>query len=212
MKHSTLNIHCSQQKNKNMKKILTFICALVLSINISAQTPLTEALDFQATAHHGEEIHLFDILDKGQFVVIDFFFSTCKPCKAALPQVIEAYYELGENQDSVYFMEISPTDHSNSINGEWLANYSVPYPTIHTQTGGDTGREIYDLYKVEACPTFVFIAPDRKILLQDYHPIPSSELLVNDLRKLMNRGNFESLTAPENLVAEAINETSTADG
>ena len=39
-----------------MKKIFTFICALVLSVNISAQTPLTEALDFQATAHHGEEI------------------------------------------------------------------------------------------------------------------------------------------------------------
>lgn len=48
-----------------MKKILTFIIAIIFSISVKAQCPITEAIDFTATDCHGEEIHLFDILDGG---------------------------------------------------------------------------------------------------------------------------------------------------
>ena len=195
-----------------MKKILTFICALVLSINISAQTPLTEALDFQATAHHGEEIDLFEILDNGQFVVLDFFFTTCHFCNEGLPYLIEAYYELGENKEDVYFMEVSPTDHNRSpffFVDKYIEQYSVPFPTLHTETGGMTGKEIYDMYQIPHCPTLVFIAPDHKIILQDYsvYQTKSTEIVVRDFRRLMKGYNADTLYAPTKLTAEAINET-----
>mgnify|MGYP003429495815 FL=1 len=55
-----------------MKKIFTFIFALILSFNVKAQCPLTEAIDFTATDCYGEEtIHLFEILDRGQYVFIN---------------------------------------------------------------------------------------------------------------------------------------------
>ena len=195
-----------------MKKIFTFICALVLSFNISAQTPLTEAVNFQSTAHHGEEINLFEILDNDQFVVLDFFFTTCYFCNEGLPYLIEAYYELGENKEDVYFMEISPTDHNRPpfyFIDKYIEEYSVPFPTIHTQTGGMTGKEIYDMYQIPQCPTLVFIAPDHKIILQDYsvYKTKSTEVVVRDLRRLMKGYYMESLAAPANLTAKAITET-----
>lgn len=41
-----------------------------------SQTNLTEAVDFTATDVLGVEHNLFDILDGGQYVCIDFFFTT----------------------------------------------------------------------------------------------------------------------------------------
>ena len=89
-----------------MKKIFTLVIALVMSIGVYAQTPLTDAVDFTTTDHEGNEIHVFDILDGGQYVLIDFFYTSCQPCQNAVPKVVDAYYALGCNQHDVFFMEI----------------------------------------------------------------------------------------------------------
>ena len=161
-----------------MKKFLTLAFALFLSISVSAQTTLTEAVNFSSTAHNGEKIDLFEILDGGQYVLIDFFFSTCGPCKETTPRIIDAYYMLGCNEGDIYFMEVSPTDYNASYSiGQWFAQFDVPFPTIHTQTGGVTGDKIREMYQVESYPTLILIAPDRKIVLQDYYP-ESAESMV----------------------------------
>ena len=59
-----------------MKKLFTLFVALVLSIGVKAQCPLTQAVDFSTIDHHGNEINLFEILDGGQYVLIDFFFTS----------------------------------------------------------------------------------------------------------------------------------------
>lgn len=59
-----------------MKKILRLTLALVTTLVISssfAQTPLTEAVDFTATDIHGNTWNLFDELDDGKYVLIDFW-------------------------------------------------------------------------------------------------------------------------------------------
>jgi len=59
-----------------MKKF-TLMAALFLAATFTfSQTPLTTAVDFTATDTHGIEQNLFEILDAGQHVVIDFFFTT----------------------------------------------------------------------------------------------------------------------------------------
>ena len=171
-----------------MKKILTLVFALLLSIGVSAQTQLTEAVNFEATAHNGEEIELFDILDGGQYALIYFYYSSGPaPVKDYVAKIVDAYYSLGCNSEDIYFMEVSPQDHAKSTD-EWISTYKVPFPTIHKETEGDTGDSIAAKYQIKGWPTTVLIAPDRKIVLQDIYPIASAEDLV---KKLTTEFNIE---------------------
>ena len=173
-----------------MKKFFTLIIAVLFSIGLNARTSLTQAVDFTSTDHDGNEIHLFEILDGGQYVLIDFFFTTCGPCQTATPSIVDAYYQLGCNEHDVFFLEVSPTDHNNSASN-WINNYNVPYPTIHSQTGGNTGEEICTMYNIGtgaensgAFPTIILIAPDRSIVLQDIYPVNSPEDIINPLTQI----------------------------
>ncbi len=57
-------------------KIKNIVFTLLLSLGLfgaSAQTPLTVAKDFTITTVEGNEIQLFDLLDQGKLVLLDFF-------------------------------------------------------------------------------------------------------------------------------------------
>jgi hypothetical protein len=59
-----------------MRKTLISL-ALLFSLSIAfSQTPLTQAVDFTATTTEGEQFNLFDVLAGGQYVCIDFFYTT----------------------------------------------------------------------------------------------------------------------------------------
>ena len=59
-----------------MRKFTLLAAMFVASILSFSQTTLTTAVDFTATTTEGEEFNLFEILDNGQYVCIDFFFTT----------------------------------------------------------------------------------------------------------------------------------------
>jgi len=55
----------------------TLMAVLFITATIAfSQTPLTVAVDFTSTTTEGVEFNLFDILAGGQYVCIDFFFTT----------------------------------------------------------------------------------------------------------------------------------------
>lgn len=151
-----------------MKKLSIIIFALALSLGLNAQTtPLNEAVDFTATDCHGEEIHLFEILDRGQAVLIDFFFYTCSGCRQIAPYISGAYTEMGCNQHDVFFMEISDID-NNQRCLQWIDEFNVQFPTIGVEGGGS---EIFNTYGITACPTVILIMPDRSIPIKGYPPM-----------------------------------------
>ena len=160
-----------------MKKVFTLILALAFGFGLKAQCPLTTAVDFTATDCHGTEIHLFDILDGGQAVLIDFFYTTCGPCQQATPKIAESYTIMGCNMHDVYYMEITPYD-ANAACQNWVNNYGIEYPTIGT-TGG--GAAIINQYQIGAFPTVILIMPDRSIVIQDLWPISNAQTIVNAL-------------------------------
>ena len=167
-----------------MKKFFTLVIALVMSIGVYAQTPLTEAVDFTTTDHEGNEIHLFDILDGGQYVLIDFFYTSCGPCQNAVPKIVDAYYALGCNQHDVFFMEISPTDHNNEpffFVDNWINTYGIEYPTIHVTGTPNNGASICEMYEIPEYPTMVLIAPNREIVIQDIWPVSSAQTIIDAL-------------------------------
>ena len=163
-----------------MKKLVTLFLALAIGFGLKAQCPLTQAVDFTATDVHGTEVHLFDILDGGQYVLIDFFFTTCGPCQQATPKVVESYYLMGCNMHDVFYMEIATGD-SDAACLNWVNTYGVEYPTISGQAGGTT---ICNQYQIGAYPTLIVIAPDRSIVVQDLWPINNAQTVVNTLEGL----------------------------
>lgn len=160
-----------------MKKALLLLAAVVFSFGLKAQCPHSEAIDFTAVDCHGTEVHLFDILDHGQSVLIDFFYTTCSYCNSVAPKVAEAYTRLGCNMYDVFFMEISTSD-GDAACQNWCNTYGIEYPTISTAGGG---HEICSQYGITAYPTVILITPDHQIVLQDIYPIPSSQTIINAL-------------------------------
>lgn len=160
-----------------MKKPLLLLLALVFGFGLKAQCPLTQAVDFTATDCHGTEVHLFDILDSGQYVLIDFFFTTCGPCQQATPKIRDSYTAFGCNLYDVFYMEISDRDSEAScIN--WVNNYGIEYPTISGAAGGNI---ISNQYGISAFPTVILIAPDRSILINDLWPINNAQSIITQL-------------------------------
>ena len=162
-----------------MKKLFTLILALAFGFGLKAQCPLTQAVDFTATDVHGTEVHLFDILDGGQYVLIDFFFVNCGPCQQATPKVVESYYAMGCNMHDVFYMEISDRD-SEAACQNWVTNYGVEYPTI---SGAAGGSGISNTYQIGAFPTVILIAPDRSIVINDLWPINNAQSVITALEQ-----------------------------
>lgn len=160
-----------------MKKLLLFAFALTLGFGVKAQCPLTTAVDFTATDCHGTEVHLFDILESGQYVLIDFFFTSCNPCQQAAPKIVESYSAFGCNMYDVYYMEISDRD-SDAACQTWCQNYGVEYPTISGAAGGNV---ICNQYGIPAFPTVILIAPDHSIVIHDLYPIPNTQTVITAL-------------------------------
>ena len=160
-----------------MKKIITLILALAIGFGLKAQTSLTEAVDFTATDIHGQEIHLFEILDGGQYVLIDFFYTTCSYCIQSIPKMVEAYSLFGCNMHDVFFMEIDYGDNENACMN-WANTYGVEYPTIAGTSGGTA---INNQYGIPAYPTVILIAPNHQIVIQDLYPIPNTQAIVTAL-------------------------------
>ena len=123
-----------------------------------------DAPDFVAVDCNGNEVHLYDILDSGQYVFVDFFHYTCGPCRELMPFVEESYYYYGCNDKDVFYMEIS-SDNS-SLCMQWIEEFDVEYPTISKEDGGG---EIRSVYRIPGDPFFMLIAPDRSIVLSSWY-------------------------------------------
>ena len=162
-----------------MKKLITLILALALGFGLKAQCPYTEAIDFTATDVHGTEVHLFDILDSGQAVLIDFFFTTCGPCQQATPKIAQAYTAMGCNMHDVFFMEIATGD-SDAACLTWVNTYGIEYPTI-SGAGGGTG--ICSQYGIGQYPTVILIMPNHEIVIQDLWPISNAQTVITALEQ-----------------------------
>lgn len=176
-----------------MKKLFTFIFAIALSLNMLGQTSLTQAVDFTVTDCHGTEINLFNLLDNGQYVLIDFFYVNCGYCQQSTPKVVESYYSFGCNQHDVFYVEISHIDH-NAACQNWAQNYGVEYPTVGIDGGGNT---VISSYGISYFPTVILIAPDHSVVIQDLYPIPNAQAVITQLENYGVQQYDCNVNAPE---------------
>lgn len=153
-----------------MKPLCTALLALGITFGTSAQTPLTEAVDFTVTDLNGGTHTLSDYLDAGLYVCIDFFVYWCGSCAAHAPHFSEAYHMYGCNDGDVIFLSIEYEGTWNQAHDFETANAGPnPAPTISGAEGG--GLAVHDDYSIQSVPTFILIDPDGNIVEQNISPM-----------------------------------------
>lgn len=145
----------------NSHRLLSAVAALALAVGLSACTasdPTTEAyrngtnqgyiagdgtvaeipagqrgnaIDFAGVDENGAPISGDDLI--GQVVVVNFWFSTCGPCRVEAPYLEEVYQKHKDN--GVAFVGINTSDEADTAKA-FAETYGITYPSIIDQGDG----------------------------------------------------------------------------
>ncbi len=138
-----------------------FFClvSFIVAMGCSAQS----AVDFSFTDVIGKEHNLFQELDRGNIVVLDFFFVDCKPCQKLTPGMVNLYNEYQSAAKNVVVFGISDRDENAKLK-TFDNTYNVTYPTCGIDGGGDTITDMYKgLFNLQGWPTYAVICPDKQV-------------------------------------------------
>ncbi len=131
----------------------------VVYANTEVSTGFGDAPSFNGdTFHHGP----FDLSEyEGKPIVINFWFPSCPPCRAEIPNFEHAYQTLGPpGTDQVVFVGVQAVGFDSAGDGvEFLAKMEANYPAIP-----DIGGAIHIAYQIVAAPTTFFLDKDHNVL------------------------------------------------
>ena len=149
-----------------MKKLFTLIAfSMILSFSVNAQMANGSiAPDWTLTDIDGVEWNLYDILDSGKSVVLDFSATWCGPCwnyheTHALRDLYEMYGPEGTDEMMVFFIEGDGNTTADDLAGtgsstvgNWLEGRTYPIIDDASITG---------LYEIGYWPTIYHICQNR---------------------------------------------------
>ncbi|MFN0276877.1 MAG: T9SS type A sorting domain-containing protein [Chitinophagales bacterium] len=142
-----------------MRVLIIIIFTIVSSHFCFAQT----APDITFTDITGQEHNLYETLDAGKTVLLDFFFVDCVPCQTWTPTIEELYQTWGGGDADVEFWAFSDVDDNS-----YIQTFADEFEVQYTLTGLDGGAfDVIATYASEfpflGYPTYSVICPDRSI-------------------------------------------------
>lgn len=99
-------------------------------------------------------------------MVVNFWLSTCEPCKREMPALAAA---AAENEGTVDFIGINPNDGADSAR-RFLDEFDVTYPN-YLDDGDQTAAA-----KVALMPSTFFLAPDGTVVARESGELTADEL------------------------------------
>ena len=180
-----------------MKKITFFLSALALTFSLSAQTSLTTAVDFTVTDINGDSHTLFDYLDDGKYVCVDFFAYWCGPCMATAPEFTNVYNQYGCNEGDVIFLGLEYEGTDQQVHDFENANAGDNPPPVASGAQGGGGAA-HSSYAIQAFPTFILITTlqgyglnhmtctndvEEAVVEFGVYPVPSNDVITVSLNE-----------------------------
>lgn len=170
------------------EKYIFLIMGLIVSLFIKAQTPLDTAVNFSAKDITGATHRLFDDLDSGKVVLLDFFTTACSSCREYAPEISQTYLDFGCNTGNVIVLGINYGSNNHGVH-VFDSLYHAIYPSISGTQGN--GNQIHADFQVVSYPTVIVITPDRLITNKYIWP-PSHTMLDSIL--ISHNGIFNPCT------------------
>jgi peroxiredoxin len=143
----------------------------------TALPPLTAinrpAADFTLETTDGQSLKLSDY--RGKVVMLNFWFTTCPPCKEETPALQEAYRRLSDQGLVIIGVNVRANERGGSDGDNdvrrFLEDYGVTYTNVFDREG-IVGRD----YQVYVLPTTFFIDRDGAIRYARFSTVTTDEV------------------------------------
>ena len=155
--------------------------ALALALLLSGAIGLSPALgqesysdapSFQVTDLKGKTISLSDY--KGKVLFLNFWATWCPPCRAEIPDFIEAYAQ--EKANGLEILGISLDSKGKDVVSAFVEKYKINYPVV-LETRENTGKIIDDYQPGQFIPTTIIIDKTGRIRHKQVGAVDKETLL-----------------------------------
>lgn len=140
-----------------MKKLAIVLAFVALSLGLKAECP-PEVEDFTFTDCYGVEYNLFELLDNGQYVLMELRDYT----NGNVSGISSLYHRYGCNGRGIFLLELFPQK-NDSVAQAWIDNYIVEFPVVTGDGGGDEFFEQYQDCFGSSWYGLMLIHPDHTI-------------------------------------------------
>ena len=161
------------------KKLLIILLAAVSSVIYAQNAPNLIGTDL-----HGNTHNIYDYLDQGKSVLLDFFILNCTPCQEASKYTELLYENYGPNgSNQLQIISVEVYNNSDEIVEDTSNEWGISNPVINLDA-----IPIAYLPFVSVYPNYIMISPDKSMNIIHGFEYPTS--LVN-WEQSINNCNFE---------------------
>jgi len=129
--------------------------------------------DFSITDIDGNTYTLYDLLNQGKYVYIDFFATNCGSCQTKIPVFNGFYDKYGCNEGDVFCISIEVSNHDDATVVAFEQQYGGTSNHAPVVTFNGNANAVVSDFGLNSYPTICAIDPTKKLFAENISPVSS---------------------------------------